>query len=241
MAVGIADVEPLAMSAVYCYFDPALEQRSLGVFNVLSLLTLCRQRGQPHLYLGYYVAGSPRMSYKAGFRPCEQLGRGWPLGPGACLDSAPHPPSGGRPTHGRRLDEWAQEWLGEALGRAVSRSEVRRWIMAGAVRMEGAPLRRPGLPVATGRHFEAALRTEQHPRLRPPADSLADRGHPLRGRLARGREQATRHSHPRDRGSAAAPPRGPPDRAPFRSRTPEGLETRFVWASTSGWIATRPA
>ena len=74
VAVGIADLEPLAMSAVYCYFDPELESRALGVFNVLSLLELCRARGVPHLYLGYYVAGSPRMSYKAGFRPCEQLG-----------------------------------------------------------------------------------------------------------------------------------------------------------------------
>jgi arginyl-tRNA--protein-N-Asp/Glu arginylyltransferase len=73
-AVGIADVEPLALSAVYCYFDPELEPRSLGVFNILSLLDLCGQRDVPHLYLGYYVAGSPRMSYKAGFRPCEQLG-----------------------------------------------------------------------------------------------------------------------------------------------------------------------
>jgi arginine-tRNA-protein transferase len=74
VAVGIADVEPLAMSAVYCFFDPDLEARSLGVFNVLSLLDLCRQRGLPHLYLGYYVAASARMSYKAGFRPCERLG-----------------------------------------------------------------------------------------------------------------------------------------------------------------------
>jgi arginine-tRNA-protein transferase len=74
VAVGIADVEPLAMSAVYCYFAPGLESRSLGVFNVLSLLEECQKRGLPHLYLGYYVAGSPRMSYKASFRPCEQLG-----------------------------------------------------------------------------------------------------------------------------------------------------------------------
>lgn len=63
--------------------------------------------------------------------------------------------------HGRRFDEWAQEWLGEALGREVSRSEVRRWIMAGALRTKGAPLRRPGLPVATGSDFEAALRSER--------------------------------------------------------------------------------
>jgi len=76
VAVGIADLEPLAMSAVYCFFDPALEARSLGVFNVLSLLELCRQRGLPYLYLGYYVAASARMSYKAAFRPCERLGPG---------------------------------------------------------------------------------------------------------------------------------------------------------------------
>jgi leucyl-tRNA---protein transferase len=73
VAVGIADLEPLAASAVYCYFEPTLERRSLGVFNVLSLLEVCRERGLPYLYLGYYVAGSPRMRYKADFRPCEEL------------------------------------------------------------------------------------------------------------------------------------------------------------------------
>jgi len=73
LGVGIADVEPLAMSAVYCYFDPAEPHRSLGVFNVLTLLEECRGRCIPHLYLGYHVAGSPRMSYKTAFRPCERL------------------------------------------------------------------------------------------------------------------------------------------------------------------------
>jgi arginine-tRNA-protein transferase len=71
VAVGIADVEPRALSAVYCYFDPAEEKRSPGVFNVLSLLDECRERGLPYLYLGYYVADSPKMAYKAGFRPHE--------------------------------------------------------------------------------------------------------------------------------------------------------------------------
>ncbi len=61
---------------------------------------------------------------------------------------------------GRRLDELAQEWLSRALGRAVSRSEVRRFIMAGAVRMEGGPLRRPGLLVVGGRRLDAALRPQ---------------------------------------------------------------------------------
>ncbi len=74
VAVGVADLEPQAMSAVYCYFDPDQSRRSLGVFNVLWMIEECRRRGLPWLYLGYWIAGSPKMSYKAGFRPCEALG-----------------------------------------------------------------------------------------------------------------------------------------------------------------------
>jgi len=74
VAVGVADLEPQAMSAVYCYFDPRAARRSLGVFNVLWMIDECRRLGRPWLYLGYWVAGSPKMSYKAGYRPCEALG-----------------------------------------------------------------------------------------------------------------------------------------------------------------------
>jgi arginine-tRNA-protein transferase len=74
LAVGLADAEPGAMSAVYCYFEPAETSRSLGTFNVLTLLAECRRRETPYLYLGYWVAGSPKMSYKASFRPNEVLG-----------------------------------------------------------------------------------------------------------------------------------------------------------------------
>lgn len=73
VGVGIADVEPLALSAVYCFFEPELAPRSLGVLNVLTLIEECRRRGLPYLYLGYYVADCERMSYKAGYRPCEIL------------------------------------------------------------------------------------------------------------------------------------------------------------------------
>jgi arginine-tRNA-protein transferase len=79
VGAGIADVEPAALSAVYCYFDPGLPGRSLGVLNVLTLLDECRRRGLAHLYLGYYVPGCANMEYKAGYRPCEILepGRGF--------------------------------------------------------------------------------------------------------------------------------------------------------------------
>lgn len=73
VAVGIADVEPRSLSAVYCYFDPERPARGLGTFNVLWLLREARRRGAGHVYLGYYVAGAPTMEYKAGYRPCEVL------------------------------------------------------------------------------------------------------------------------------------------------------------------------
>jgi arginyl-tRNA--protein-N-Asp/Glu arginylyltransferase len=76
VAVGIVDREPLAWSAVYCYFEPDLPGRSLGVLNVLTLVGECRRRGVPHLYLGYYVRECAAMVYKASFRPCELLSAG---------------------------------------------------------------------------------------------------------------------------------------------------------------------
>jgi arginine-tRNA-protein transferase len=71
VGVGIADAEPGALSAVYCYFDPDLGRRSLGVFNVLRLIEEARRRRCAWAYLGFYVAGCAAMSYKADYRPCE--------------------------------------------------------------------------------------------------------------------------------------------------------------------------
>jgi len=73
VAAAIVDLEPQAWSAVYCYYDPAEARRALGIFNVLWLLAAARREGVPWVYLGYYVAGSRRMAYKADFAPCEVL------------------------------------------------------------------------------------------------------------------------------------------------------------------------
>ena len=73
IGIGIFDVEPRTLSAVYCYYEPELAGRALGVFNVLRLLEECRRRKATHLYLGYYVADCQKMSYKANYRPCEIL------------------------------------------------------------------------------------------------------------------------------------------------------------------------
>jgi arginine-tRNA-protein transferase len=74
VGAGIFDVVRDALSAVYFYFDPELAARSPGTFNVLWLVEEARRRSYPWLYLGYYVAGSPSMAYKAGFQPHEILG-----------------------------------------------------------------------------------------------------------------------------------------------------------------------
>ena len=47
-------------------------RRGLGVFSVLQHLELARARGIPHLYLGYWIADNPSMSYNDGIGYIEQ-------------------------------------------------------------------------------------------------------------------------------------------------------------------------
>ncbi|MBX3729501.1 MAG: arginyltransferase [Candidatus Sumerlaeia bacterium] len=70
-AVAIADLGPDYISAVYTWFDPDLEARSLGTWAILWFIDLARQRGITHYYLGYYIADCRKMNYKARFRPHE--------------------------------------------------------------------------------------------------------------------------------------------------------------------------
>lgn len=73
VGVGIADRCPGGLSSVYMYSEPAFPSRSLGTFSVLWEIEWCRRQGLAYYYLGYYVAGSVTMAYKARFRPNELL------------------------------------------------------------------------------------------------------------------------------------------------------------------------
>ena len=45
---------------------------------ILEHIAYARQLGLPYLYLGYWITGSRKMSYKTRFEPQEQLGpNGW--------------------------------------------------------------------------------------------------------------------------------------------------------------------
>lgn len=73
VGVAITDRSDSALSAVYCYFDPALSHLGLGTFSILTQVELARRWGLRHVYLGLYIRDCASMSYKARFRPHERL------------------------------------------------------------------------------------------------------------------------------------------------------------------------
>ena len=73
VGVGYVDDLPVGPSAITFIHDPDHRARSLGTYNVLALIDHARRLGQPHVYLGYHVAGCGSMAYKARFLPNEVL------------------------------------------------------------------------------------------------------------------------------------------------------------------------
>lgn len=77
-AAMVSDCLADGFSAVYSFFDTDLSNRSLGTYMVLALVDRAAALGLPHVYLGYWIESSPKMSYKSRFRPLEALTRdGW--------------------------------------------------------------------------------------------------------------------------------------------------------------------
>lgn len=64
------------LSAVYSFYDPAEQRRSLGTWAILWLVQRARRLGLPYVYLGYWVPESRKMAYKSRFRPSEVLAGG---------------------------------------------------------------------------------------------------------------------------------------------------------------------
>ena len=73
VCVSIVDLLPSALSAVYCFYDPQLRPRALGVLAVLTEIEIARERECSHLYLGFRIDGNPSMRYKARYAPHQIL------------------------------------------------------------------------------------------------------------------------------------------------------------------------
>jgi len=73
ICVAVVDRLPHGLSAVYTFYNPSFEKRSLGTYAVLWQIQHCRSIGVSHLYLGYWITNCRKMAYKNQFKPIEQL------------------------------------------------------------------------------------------------------------------------------------------------------------------------
>ena len=71
VSVAVTDQQVEGLSAIYTFFDPDLDARSLGGWSILQQIELCRQASLPYLYLGYWIRDSRKMRYKIDYRPVE--------------------------------------------------------------------------------------------------------------------------------------------------------------------------
>ena len=76
VAVSLIDRLDDGISAVYSFYDPTHHRRSLGTWCILWLVEECRRAGLAYVYLGYWIAESPKMAYKARFPALERLADG---------------------------------------------------------------------------------------------------------------------------------------------------------------------
>ena len=78
VAACLTDLLADGLSMVYSFYVPGEQSRSFGTYMILDHIERARRLGLPHVYLGYWVAGSRKMAYKARFLPQERLGmNGW--------------------------------------------------------------------------------------------------------------------------------------------------------------------
>ena len=77
-AVAVTDITDNGLSAVYTYYDPDCQHRSLGTYAILQQVQWARRLQLPHLYLGYWIARHRKMDYKRHFNALEAYdGQQW--------------------------------------------------------------------------------------------------------------------------------------------------------------------
>jgi len=76
VAVAVVDHLQNSLSAVYTFFDPLFQERSLGVYAILWEIEETKRLKRDYLYLGYWIKGCQKMSYKIEYQPLEFYSNG---------------------------------------------------------------------------------------------------------------------------------------------------------------------
>lgn len=78
VGAALTDIMSDGLSMVYSFYDPDMDERSLGTFIILDHISRAQDAGLPYVYLGYWVDGCKKMAYKVQFKPMEILSKdGW--------------------------------------------------------------------------------------------------------------------------------------------------------------------
>ena len=71
VAVAVTDFMNDGLSAVYSFFSPELDKRSLGTYCILKQIEHARELGLDYVYLGYWIKNHEKMHYKNKFKPLQ--------------------------------------------------------------------------------------------------------------------------------------------------------------------------
>ena len=71
VAVAVTDMVSDGLSAVYSFFEPEMENRSLGTYCILKQIDYAKELGLSYVYLGYWIEDHEKMHYKSNFKPLQ--------------------------------------------------------------------------------------------------------------------------------------------------------------------------
>jgi len=75
-AIAVTDRLSDGLSAVYTFFEPSLAREGLGVYAILWQIEEAKRLGLDYCYLGYWIAQTRKMRYKAQYLPQEHYRNG---------------------------------------------------------------------------------------------------------------------------------------------------------------------